>query len=75
MFSVIRKIKREDRGKLQLDGTLTALLVMVKLNLAETKTECCYNFQSSKELLKLAKGATSYYNKEVCGTSSKDPST
>ena len=74
MFSVIQKIEREDRGKLQLDGTLIAL-VMVKLNLPEIKTECCYNFQPSKELLKLAKGATSYYNKEVCGTSSKDPST
>ena len=64
VFSVIRKIKREDRGKLQLEGSLSAL-VTVKLNLPETKAEPCYEFQPSKELLKLAKSATSYYNKET----------
>ena len=35
VFSTIRNIKREDRGHLQLEGTLSAL-VTVKLNLPET---------------------------------------
>ena len=69
VFSVIRKIRRDDRGKLQLEGTLFSL-VTVKLNLPESKAQPCYAFQPSKTLLQQAKKATSYYNKEVC--SSKD---
>ena len=38
VFSVIRKIRRDDRGKLQLEGTLSSL-VSVKLNLPENKTQ------------------------------------
>lgn len=69
VFSVIHKIKRDDRGKLQLQGTLSSL-VYVKLNLPE-KEKLCYDFHPSPQLLKLAKKATSHYNKEVCGHSSK----
>lgn len=69
VFSVIRKIRRDDRGKLQLEGTLSSL-VTVNLNLPESKAQPCYAFQPSKTLLQQAKKATSYYNKEVC--SSKD---
>ena len=36
VFSVIHKIRRDDRGSLQLQGTLSSL-VTVKLNLPETK--------------------------------------
>ena len=71
VFSVIRKIRRDDRAKLQLEGTLSSL-VTVKLNLPESKTQPCYTFQPSKALLQKAKKATSYYNKQVC--SSRDSS-
>lgn len=69
VYSVIRKIRCDDRGKLQLEGTLSSL-VTVNLNLPESKAKPCYAFQPSKTLLQQAKKATSYYNKEVC--SSKD---
>ena len=69
VFSVIHKIKRDDRGKLQLHGTLSSL-IFVKLNLPE-KEQPCYDFHPSPQLLKLAKKATSHYNKVVCGHSSK----
>ena len=36
VFSVIHKIRRDDRGSLQLQGTLSSL-VTVKFNLPETK--------------------------------------
>ena len=68
VFSVIRKIRRDDRAKLQLEGTLSSF----KLNLPESKTQPCYTFQPSKALLQKAKKATSYYNKQVC--SSRDSS-
>ena len=68
LFS-IHKIKRDDRGKLQLHGTLSSL-IFVKLNLPE-KEQPCYDFHPSPQLLKLAKKATSHYNKVVCGHSSK----
>lgn len=70
MFSVIHKIKCDDRGKLQMQGTLS-YLIYVKLNIPE-KEKPCYEFHPSPQLLKLAKKATSYYNKVVCGHSSKD---
>ena len=54
VFSVIRKIRRDDRANLQLHGTLSSL-VTVKLNLPETKTHPCYAFQPSKTLLQQAK--------------------
>ena len=53
MSSVIHKIKRDDRGKLQLHGTLSSL-IFVKLNLPE-KEQPCYDFHPSPQLLKLAK--------------------
>ena len=56
VFSVIHKIRRDDKGKLQLEGTLSSL-VSVKLNLPENKTQPCYSFKPSKELQK-AKKAT-----------------
>ena len=43
VFSVIHKIRRDDRGSLQLQGTLSSL-VTVKLNLPETKAHPCYAF-------------------------------
>ena len=72
VFSVIRKIRRDDRGKLQLEGTLSSLIT-VTLNLPESKAQPCYAFHPSKTLFQQAKKATSYYNKEVC--LSKDSST
>lgn len=74
VFSVIRKIKRDDRGKLRLEGTLSSL-VTVKLNLPESKTQPCYSFQPPKELLQKAKSATSYYNKQVCSSRESSSST
>ena len=71
VFSVIRKIKREDRGRLQMEGTLSSLIT-VKLNLPESKAHPCYEFQPSKTLLQKAKKATSYYNKQVCSSSASD---
>lgn len=41
VFSVIRKIRRDDRANLQLHGTLSSL-VTVKLNLPETIAHPCY---------------------------------
>ena len=74
VFSVICKIRRDDRGKLQLEGTLSSL-VTVKLNLPESKTQPCYTFQPSKALLQKAKKATSYYNKKVCSSRDSSSST
>ena len=51
VFSVVFKIRRDDRGKLQLDGTQSSL-VSVKLNLSESKAQPCYAFEPSKKLLK-----------------------
>ena len=68
VFSTIRKIRREDRSKLQLEGSLSAL-VTVKLNLPETKSEPCYSFEPSEQLLQQAKKSTSYYNKQLCSSS------
>ena len=74
VFSVIRKIRRDDRAKLQLEGTLSSL-VTVKLNLPESKAQPCYTFQPSKALLQKAKKATSYYNKQVCSSHGSSSST
>ena len=70
MFSVIHKIKRDDRGKLHMQETLSSL-IYVKLNLPE-KEKPCYEFHPSPQLLKLPTKATLCYNKDVCGHSSKD---
>jgi len=53
VFSVIQKIKRDDRGKLQLQGRLSSLLY-VKLNLPEIEKPC-YDFNPTPQLLKLAR--------------------
>ena len=71
VFSVIHKIKREDRGRLMLEGSLSALLT-VKLNHPETKSDPCYSFKPSQDLLKQAKKATSFYNKQVCSSKTKN---
>ena len=63
-FSVIHKIRCDDRGKLQ--------LITVKLNLPESKAHPHYAFHFFKPLLQQAYKAISYNNKEVC--SSKDSS-
>jgi len=47
VFSVIRKIRRDDRGKLQLEGTLSSL-VTVKLNLPESKASLAMHFNPPK---------------------------
>ena len=76
-FSIIHKIRRDDKGKLQLQGTLSSL-VSVKLNLAsypggrpgyeaklnipETKEHPCYTFQPTQTPLNLAKKATAKKN-------------
>lgn len=49
VLSVICKIGRDDKGKLQLEGTLSSLIT-VKLNLPESKAQPCYLFQPSKYL-------------------------
>ena len=67
VFSVIHKIRRDDRGSLQLQGTLSSL-VTVKLNLPETKAHPCYAFEPSNALIQKARKATSFYNKEVCSS-------
>ena len=54
VFSVTHKISHDDRGKLQLERTLSSL-VTVKLNLPETKAHPCYAFEPSKTLLQQAK--------------------
>ena len=64
MFSVIHKIRRDDRGSLQLQGTLSSL-VTVKFNLPETKAHPCYAFEPSRALIQKARKAISFYNKEV----------
>jgi len=74
VFLVIRKIRRDDRAKIQLEGTLSSL-VTVKLNLPESKAQPCYTFKPSKELLQRPKKATSYYNKEVCSSCDSSSST
>ena len=51
VFSVIHKIKHDDRGKLQMQGTLSSL-IYVKLNFPEKP---CYKFHLSPQLLKSAK--------------------
>lgn len=68
VFSVICKVERDDRGKLQLEGTLSSL-VTVKINLPETRANPCFAFDQPRDLLKTAKSATSYYNKVVCSSS------
>ena len=50
VFSVIQKIKRDDRGKLKLEGTLSSL-VSVKINLPESKATPCYAFDPPTDLL------------------------
>lgn len=57
VFSIIHKIKRDDRGRLQLEGTLSSL-ISVKMNLPGP----CYKYEPSKKVLKDAKHATSMYN-------------
>ena len=49
VLSVICKTGRDDKGKLQLEGTLSSLIT-VKLNLPESKAQPCYLFQPSKYL-------------------------
>ena len=43
VFSMIRKIRRDDRGRMNLQGTLSSLLT-VKMNMPETKECPCYLF-------------------------------
>ena len=59
VFSIIRKIRRDDRGSMQLEGTLSSLIT-VKINLSEP----CFKYQPSKRVLDDAKQATSLYNKQ-----------
>ena len=73
VFSVIRKIRRDDRANLHLQGTLSSLIT-VKLNLPESKLNPCHAFQPSKTLLQRAEKATSFYNKEVCSSKDAGPS-
>ena len=68
VFSMIRKIRRDDMGRMTLQGTLSSLLT-VKMNLPETKECPCYSFDPPADLLQKAKKATSFYNREVCSTS------
>ena len=51
VFSMIRKIKRDDRVKLKLEGTLSSL-VSIKINLPESKATPCYAFDPPTDLLK-----------------------
>ena len=69
VFSVIRKIKRDDKGKLKLEGTVSSL-VSVKINMPESKATPFYAFDPPTDLQKKAKNAnaTSYYNKVVCSS-------
>ena len=73
VFSVIHKIRRDDRANMHLHGTLSSLIT-VKLNLPESKANPCYAFQPSKTLLQQAKKATSFYNKDVCSSKDAGPS-
>ena len=57
-----------------LQGTLLSLLT-VKMNLPGTKQCPCYSFNPSADLLQKAKKATTFYNREVCSTSSSTFST
>lgn len=63
VFSIIRKIKRDDRGMLQLEGTLSSL-IMVKMNLPGP----CFKYEPSKQVLKDAKQATYLYNTKQLAT-------
>ena len=65
VFSMIRKIKRDDRGRMNLQGTLSSLLT-VKMNMPETKECPCYLFDPPTDVLQKSKKATSFYNKQVC---------
>jgi hypothetical protein len=72
VFSVIHKIRRDDRGRMQVTGATLSSLVTVKMNLPES-SHACYAFQPTSELLKAAKRrATVYYNQEVCGQKTSD---
>ena len=44
VFSVIHKIRRDNRGKQELEGTVSSL-VTVKMHLPETKAHPCFTFQ------------------------------
>ena len=49
VFSMIRK--RDDQGRMNLQGTLSSLLT-AKMNLPETKANPCYSFEPPQDLLK-----------------------
>ena len=60
VFSMIRKNKTEFRSRLQLGGSLHAIM-RVKMAVPE-KLMACYKWEASKELLKKCKAATREYN-------------
>ena len=60
IFSTIRKNKTEFRSRLQLGGSLNAIM-RVKMAVPEQLLEC-YKWEPSKELLKKCKSATREYN-------------
>uniref|UniRef100_H3A161 HAT C-terminal dimerisation domain-containing protein n=1 Tax=Latimeria chalumnae TaxID=7897 RepID=H3A161_LATCH len=59
LFSLIRKNRTPFRPNLGLDGTLSSI-IQVKL----ANPEPCFKFESTKEVIKKAKGATWEYNKK-----------
>ena len=49
VFSIIRKIRQDDRARMQLQGTLSSLIT-VNMNLPESKANPCYSFEPPLQL-------------------------
>ena len=63
MYSLVNKSKQgSDRNRMDVDGTLSSI-IRVKLGRPES-VKCCYQYESSQQVLELAKKATTVYDAE-----------